>query len=79
MTVDAPTRTRWVMPFFDRKSDKAAYVLISFSRNFTARRLDSSITCLRFGTHTLTACRSGPVDNQAVVFEEMIIYVSSLR
>jgi hypothetical protein len=31
------------MPFFDKKRDNAKYVLISFSRNLTALRLDSSI------------------------------------
>src|SRR5260370_1517736 len=35
------------MPFFDKNRDKAAYVLISFSRNVTARRLESSIAHLR--------------------------------
>src|SRR6266849_8501256 len=38
-----PTRTCSLMPFFDKKRDRAVYVLISFSRNLTARRLDSSI------------------------------------
>src|SRR4029077_11170382 len=35
------------MPFFDKNRDKAMYVLISFSRNLTTCRLDSSIAHLR--------------------------------
>src|SRR5579864_3762605 len=41
------------MPFFDKNRDKAKYVLISFSRNLTTRRLDSSITHLRHDTRGL--------------------------
>jgi len=42
MTFFAPTRTCSLMPVFDKNRDKAVYVLISFSRNLTTRRLDSS-------------------------------------
>ena len=45
-TFFAPTRTSALMPFFDKNKESAAYVLISFSRNWIARRLDSSIADL---------------------------------
>jgi hypothetical protein len=46
------------MLFLNRNSDKAVYVLISFYRNFTARRLDSSITYRPLWTYLKTPDKS---------------------
>jgi len=59
-----PTRKRFLMPSFDKNKANAMYVLISFSKNRTARRLDSSIFQLRRNNLAgISVLTSRPTDN----------------
>ena len=59
-----PTRRRSLMPSFEKNKASAMYVLISFSKNRTARRLDSSIFHLRRNNPArFSVLTSRPTDN----------------
>lgn len=47
----ASTRTRSLIPFFDKNKASAMQVLIFFSKNRITRRFDASIVHLRFDNH----------------------------